>query len=139
VETSAKCTTHQLIMKTLSFVIPVYNSESSLNELCSSITSVMRSLDFEHEILLIDDCSTDGSWETIKKLSIQHKKIKGLKLSRNFGQHNAITAGIDKTEGDWVVFMDSDLQDDPNELPKFIKYTENDSNIIIGKRMTSGN
>lgn len=122
------------MIKLLSVIIPVYNSSESLFELCTTIKEVLQSLNIRNEIILIDDCSKDNSWMKIKALASTDSEIKGLKLSKNFGQHNAITAGIDYANGDWAVFMDCDLQDNPNELPKFIVHTVNDSNIIIGTR-----
>ena len=121
------------MIKLLSVIIPVYNSSDSLDELCATISEVLESQNIRKEIILIDDCSKDSSWTKIKYLASSNSEIKGLKLSKNFGQHNAITAGIDHANGDWAVFMDCDLQDNPKELPKFLVHANNQSNIIIGK------
>jgi polyisoprenyl-phosphate glycosyltransferase len=122
------------MIKLLSVIIPVYNSSDSLDELCETISEVLKHQNIRKEIILIDDCSVDNSWIKIRDLASVDSEIKGLKLSKNFGQHNAITAGIDYANGDWAVFMDCDLQDNPNELTKFIPHTSNSSNIIVGKR-----
>ena len=122
------------MIKLLSVIIPVYNSSDSLDELCTTISEVLKSQNIRKEIILIDDCSKDNSWIKIIELASIDSEIKGLKLSKNFGQHNAITAGIDYARGDWAVFMDCDLQDNPKELSKFLVHTNDHSNIIIGKR-----
>lgn len=102
----------------LSIVIPVYRSLESVVPLYEQITAAARALeDFsDHEIVLVEDCGGDGSWEAIKSLADRDARVKGIKLSRNFGQHHAVTAGLDLCSGDWVVVMDCDLQDDPKGI-----------------------
>ncbi|MDF2452412.1 MAG: glycosyltransferase [Bacteroidota bacterium] len=101
----------------LSVVSPVYGAEGTIDELVKQLVEVLETLDADYEIILVDDCGPDKSWDKIKQNSIIHSRVKGIKLSRNFGQHFAITAGIDHAQGDYVIVMDCDLQDDPKYIP----------------------
>lgn len=100
----------------LSVVVPVYRAENTIIELCDRLSNTVNKLCCTYEIILVDDYSPDKSWEMIKRLSQTKEVIKGVKLSRNFGQHYAITAGLDHAKGEWVVVMDCDLQDQPEEI-----------------------
>ena len=102
----------------LSIVIPLLNEEESLNELYNWIVSVMRSNSFSYEVIFIDDGSTDGSWKVIKKISAEDPAVKGIKFNRNYGKSQALHVGFDKAEGDVIITMDADLQDNPEEIPK---------------------
>ena len=102
----------------ISVVIPLLNESQSLNELCNSICEVMSSYSFTYEIILIDDGSTDKSWEVIQTLSKNSMDIKGIKFKRNYGKSQALHAGFLKCNGDVVFTMDADLQDDPKEIPE---------------------
>lgn len=99
----------------LSVITPVYLSKDSLHPLYEKIKEIVKCLpDFtDYEIIMVEDCGGDSSWEVIEQLALKDPHVKGVTLSRNFGQHHAITAGIDLCKGDWVVVMDCDLQDDP--------------------------
>ena len=99
-----------------SVVIPVYNCKHCLVELCDKITKVMCNITDSFEIIMVDDASPDNSWILIESLANNSCNIKGILLSRNFGQHNAISAGLDCAIGDYVVIMDCDLQDNPEEI-----------------------
>lgn len=88
-----------------------------LDELVQRITKSVDSITSDYEIILVNDCSPDNSWLKIKELCKKLPRVKGVNLSRNFGQHYAITAGLSKAAGDWVVVMDCDLQDRPEEIP----------------------
>lgn len=101
----------------LSIVSPIYKGEKMLNELVSRIEKSVMSFTDDFEIILVNDQSPDNSWEKIKEICAADNHVKGVNLSRNFGQHYAITAGLSKTIGDWVVVMDCDLQDRPEEIP----------------------
>jgi glycosyltransferase involved in cell wall biosynthesis len=92
-------------IKTVSIVSPVYNAELTLKQLCLEIVDVFKGLDLFVEIILVDDGSQDGSWEVIEKIvtTDDHKSIRGIRLSRNFGQHYAIKAGIDYAKGDLLI------------------------------------
>jgi polyisoprenyl-phosphate glycosyltransferase len=118
-----------------SIIIPVYNSAKSLNELITRIHKVFLDITSNYEIILIDDCSTDSSWNIIKKLHQQDKKVKIIQLMKNFGQHNALMCGFNYAKGKYIITMDDDLQHPPEEIPKLIeaikKYSSYD--VIIGK------
>lgn len=102
----------------ISVVAPCYNDAGNIPELVIRLNKVSKELGIPFETIIVDDGSPDNAWEVIKKLSDQHKNFTGIKLSRNFGQHLAITAGIAHSTGDYVLIMDGDLQDLPEEIPK---------------------
>ena len=105
----------------ISVVIPLLNEEQSLAELYHWIAKVMRSNSFSYEIIFIDDGSTDGSWNTIAAIADKDKAVKGIKFNRNYGKSQALHAGFLKAEGDVVITMDADLQDNPDEIPELYK------------------
>ena len=100
-------------------------------ELINSIDEVMKAYSFTNEIILIDDGSTDGSWELIQNLSIDKKNIKGIKFLRNYGKSQALHAGFLKSQGDVVFTMDADLQDDPKEIPEMYNMITNDNYDLV--------
>ena len=102
----------------LSIVIPLLNEEESLKELHDWIVSVMQSNHFLYEILFIDDGSTDNSWRVITELSEVNPNVKGIRFQRNFGKSQALHAGFKAVQGDVVITMDADLQDNPEEIPE---------------------
>jgi len=118
----------------ISIVSPVYRAEKILPILVSEINLVMERIGEDYEIILVDDRSPDNSWEVMKVLSSQNPRIKSIRLSRNFGQHSAIFAGLTKTKGDWVVVMDCDMQDQPKEIAKLYKKTLEGYDIVLGQR-----
>jgi polyisoprenyl-phosphate glycosyltransferase len=101
---------------TWSFVIPVYGSPNSLGPLCERIKGICRQVSYE--IILVDDRCPKGSWQEIERLAMNDSAIVGLRLSRNFGQHAAIQAGLSRVRGEWIIVMDCDLQDRPEEVPR---------------------
>ncbi|MBA6151269.1 glycosyltransferase family 2 protein [Gelidibacter maritimus] len=105
----------------ISVVIPLLNEEESLTELYDWIAKVMLSNHFSYEIIFIDDGSTDGSWQIIKKLSEKDPNVKGIRFMRNFGKSQALHAGFEKAQGDVVITMDADLQDSPEEIPELYR------------------
>ncbi|OFX88784.1 MAG: hypothetical protein A2W99_04765 [Bacteroidetes bacterium GWF2_33_16] len=118
----------------LSIIIPVYNDYEVLDELYNRLVQVIPELCNKYEIILIDDGSKDNSWSKIKELKNKNGNIVGIKLIRNFGQHNAISAGLNNVSGDLVVLMDSDLQDKPEDISKLIDaLIQNDSSMCIAK------
>jgi polyisoprenyl-phosphate glycosyltransferase len=119
----------------LSVVIPVYRSEFALRILCERITMSLADLDGSYEIIFVDDRSPDGSWKLIAKLAKEFPTVKAVRLSRNFGQHYAITAGLDLANGDWVVVMDGDLQDRPEEIPNLLAKGEEGFDIVLAQRV----
>ena len=102
----------------ISVVIPLYNEAESLPELAAWIERVMNEQDFSYEILMIDDGSTDKSWQVIKELSEKNPCIKGVTFRRNYGKSPALYTGFSRTKGDVVITMDADLQDSPDEIPE---------------------
>ena len=101
----------------ISVVVPLFNEEESLPELCAWIDRVMQKNNFSYEVLLIDDGSKDKSWEVVEKISADNSNIKGIKFRRNYGKSAALNVGFAKAEGDVVITMDADLQDSPDEIP----------------------
>lgn len=117
-----------------SVVIPVYNSEDSLEELCSGIISVLKKTKKNIEIIFIDDFSTDDSWGKIKILKENYPEIvKGIKLRKNFGQHNATLCGFNFSNGEYIITIDDDLQTMPSEIDKLIAAQKNnDTDLTYG-------
>ena len=101
----------------ISVVVPLFNEEESLPELCAWIDRVMQKNNFSYEVLLIDDGSKDKSWEVVEKISADNSNVKGIKFRRNYGKSAALNVGFAKAEGDVVITMDADLQDSPDEIP----------------------
>ena len=118
----------------ISVVIPVYRAEKIIDELCNRLIANLSKLTDAFEILLIDDSSPDNSWGKIKENTFKDNRIKGYLLSRNFGQHHAITAGIDKVNAEWVVVMDCDLQDRPEEIAKLYKKALEGFDVVVAAR-----
>ena len=118
----------------ISIVSPVYRAEKILPILVSEINLVMERIGEDYEIILVDDRSPDNSWEVMKVLSSQNSKIKSIRLSRNFGQHSAIFAGLTRAKGDWVVVIDCDMQDQPKEIAKLYKKALEGYDIVLGQR-----
>ncbi len=105
----------------ISIVSPVYYGEVLVQPLVERIVAAMESFTSDFEIILVDDGSPDASWRAIELTAGEDKRIKGIKLSRNFGQHYALTAGLEAANGDWVVVLDCDLQDRPEEIPNLYR------------------
>lgn len=117
----------------ISIVIPLLNEEQSLAELYNWIAKVMRSNSFSHEIIFIDDGSTDNSWKTIEALSENDAAVKGIKFNRNYGKSQALHAGFLRAQGDVVITMDADLQDNPEEIPElYKKLKEGNYDLVSG-------
>jgi dolichol-phosphate mannosyltransferase/undecaprenyl-phosphate 4-deoxy-4-formamido-L-arabinose transferase len=117
----------------ISVVIPVYNSEKSLEELCHRIDCTLKKIGRDYEIILVDDGSLDNSWMVLKTLRFRNRKAKIIRLGRNFGQSNALMCGLHHASGDLIVTMDDDLQHPPEEIPKLIEAIEkSDSDVVYG-------
>ena len=110
-----------MIKPYLSIVSPVFGAEEIIDELVKQLVQVIIPITSEYEIILVEDCGPDKSWDKIVENCQLNRKIVGIKLSRNFGQHFAITAGIEKAKGDYIVVIDCDLQDDPKYIPEMYK------------------
>ncbi len=104
----------------LSIVVPVFNEQQSLSELCDRIAATAAAQCYDYEVVFVDDGSRDASWSTIVQLCQQNPAIRGVKLRRNFGKAAALSAGFERVTGDYVVTMDADLQDDPKEVPNLL-------------------
>ncbi|MDX1762204.1 MAG: glycosyltransferase family 2 protein, partial [Christiangramia sp.] len=115
----------------ISVVIPLLNEEQSLVELYNWIVKVLRSNSFSYEIIFIDDGSTDGSWKTIEALSENDNNVKGIRFNRNYGKSQALHAGFLRAEGDVVITMDADLQDNPEEIPELYDMIVNEGNDLV--------
>jgi undecaprenyl-phosphate 4-deoxy-4-formamido-L-arabinose transferase len=122
-------------MTKLSIVVPVYNEEKILEEFAGSIRAVLEEAALSFEIIFVDDGSRDRSWSIITGLCAQYGSIKGVKLSSNVGQHNAIMAGFSHVEGQFIITIDADLQDSPTVLPLIYKRLEVGFDIVGCKRM----
>ena len=118
----------------ISFVSPVYRAEKILEKLVSEIQNVMSGIQETYEIVLVDDRSPDNSWETMKDLSKKYAEVKSIRLSRNFGQHPTIMAGLSQAQGEWVVVMDCDLQDQPKEVTKLYNKALEGYDVVLAKR-----
>lgn len=118
----------------VSIVTPVYGCGRSLAELCERLSGALAAITADYEILLVNDASPDGAWEVIRELAGTDGRIRGINLSRNFGQHFAITAGLDFARGDWVVVMDCDLQHRPEEIPKLYRKAQEGYDLVVGMR-----
>jgi dolichol-phosphate mannosyltransferase len=109
-------------------------AEKILDELVSQLTGALSSITTAYEIILVNDRSPDNSWEGIQKQAARDNKVKGIQLSRNFGQHYAITAGLDHARGNWVVVMDCDLQDQPSEIVKLYNKAREGYDVVLARR-----
>ena len=118
----------------LSVVIPVYKAEHCLDELYLRLKAALESISPDFEIVLVEDCGGDNSWQVIERLASADPRVRGLQFSRNFGQHYGITAGIDHCSGDWVVVMDCDLQDQPEEIPRLYAKAQEGYDIVLARR-----
>jgi dolichol-phosphate mannosyltransferase len=120
----------------ISVVSPVYRAEKIVPNLVQRIKNALEKITSDYEIILVEDCGPDNSWAAIEKECSNNKKVKGIKLSRNFGQHYAITAGLDHCTGDWIVVMDCDLQDQPEEIEKMLDHALNNNyDYVFGQRI----
>jgi len=118
----------------ISAVIPVYNDQEVLHALIKRLKPELAQLSTRFEIILIDDGSRDASWSIIEELCSEHSEITGIKLARNFGQQGAIKAGLDHSSGEYIVILDSDLQDRPEDIEKLINSLEqNNSSMAIAQ------
>ncbi|MEL7222860.1 MAG: glycosyltransferase family 2 protein, partial [Bacteroidota bacterium] len=117
----------------ISVVVPLYNEVESLPELESWIRKVMEREDFSYEIIMIDDGSTDGSWQLIEQLSADQPTVRGIKFQRNYGKSGGLYVGFAAANGDVVITMDADLQDSPDEIPELYRMiTEEGYDLVSG-------
>jgi polyisoprenyl-phosphate glycosyltransferase len=114
----------------ISVVIPVYLAENIIDELVKQLIQVLSEVNEKYEIVLVEDGSSDNSWAKIKDRCSNDKRIKGIKLSKNFGQHYAITAGLHESKGDFVIIMDCDLQDNPRYIKDLLKKSNEGFDVV---------
>lgn len=119
----------------LSIVVPLLNEETLVTELIRRIRRSVEEVVKEYEILVIDDGSLDKTWELVQNESTEDPRVKGMKFSKNFGHHYAITAGLHEAKGDWVVVMDGDLQDRPEVIPQLIEEARKGFDIVFVSRV----
>lgn len=119
----------------ISIVSPVYLAEGILSQLVDSIFLNIKSITDNFEVILVDDGSSDGSWDKIMQSKKIHPEIVGLKLSRNFGQHAAIYAGLEHAKGEWIIVMDCDLQDDPIHFKTLYQKAIEGWDIVLARRI----
>jgi len=115
-------------------VSPVYQAAPIVPHLVAEITSTLKDLSDSFEIILVDDRSRDESWKAIKQECGKDRNVIGIRLSRNFGQHSAITAGLKQAKGEWVVVMDCDLQDMPNQIPRLYHKALEGYDVVFARR-----
>ena len=118
----------------LSVVVPVYGCPEALNELHSRLSRVLSDLTNDYEIILVNDACPKDSWSIIRDLCSRDQKVKGIELSRNFGQMRAILAGLEYAEGDWAVVMDCDLQDRPEEIIRLYEKAMSGYDAVFARR-----
>ena len=116
----------------ISVVIPVFRSEQTLAKLYQRLTEALERITADFEILLVEDCGGDRSWEVINELSRRDIRVRGIKLSRNFGQHAATICGFSRSTGDWVITLDDDLEQNPDEIPALFAKAQEGYQLVYG-------
>lgn len=119
----------------ISVVIPEYMGESMLQELLERLHLNLRKITENYEIILVNDCSPDNVWESIKKVCEKDKQVIGLNLSKNYGEHYAISAGLRYAKGEWVVVMDCDLQNRPEDIPALYSKALEGWDVVHARRV----
>lgn len=119
----------------ISVVSPVYRGEKMVSELVRRNVEALTGMGVDYEIILVNDASPDNSWQAIEAECKENPKVKGLNLSRNFGQHYAITAGLSYAQGEWIVVMDCDLQDRPEEIPNLYTKAQEEYDSVLAQRV----
>ncbi len=102
----------------ISVVVPVYKAENTIRELYKRLVASVEAISPDFEIIMVEDSGGDRSWDIITEIARTDRRVRGIALSRNYGQHHAIKAGLDASDAEWVVVMDCDLQDQPEEINK---------------------
>ena len=120
----------------VSIVSPVYKAEGVVNLLVEGIKDSLLNICDNYEIILVEDCSTDKSWDMILEECNKDSRVKGIKLSRNFGQHYAITAGLSNARGEYIIVMDCDLQDDPKEIKNLYHQIIKGYDLVVARRVS---
>jgi glycosyltransferase involved in cell wall biosynthesis len=118
----------------ISVVIPVYNEEESVALLCEKIDAALSSLDLDSEAILVDDGSSDSTWSKLRDLRTRYPRLHLIRFRRNFGQTAAMAAGLDAAQGDIIVTMDADLQNDPADIPNLLEAMTEEVDVVSGWR-----
>lgn len=118
----------------ISVVVPVYGSDEILRELYQRVVVTLERITPEFELIFVNDASPGNAWRVIREIAAEDKRIRGINLSRNFGQYPAITAGLQASRGKWVVVMDCDLQDQPEEIEKMYAKAREGFSVVVGSR-----
>lgn len=118
----------------ISVVVPVYGSDEALRELHRRVAASLAKITSAFELVFVNDASPDNAWQVIQQLASEDNRVRGLNLSRNFGQYPAITAGLHASRGEWVVVMDCDLQDQPEEIEKMYAKAREGFFAVVGSR-----
>jgi glycosyltransferase involved in cell wall biosynthesis len=122
----------------IAVVIPLYQGKAVLRELCQRLVASLSTITDDFSIILVDDRGPDNAWPLIEALGREDRRIRGLQLSRNFGQHHALTAGIDHARARWYVVMDCDLQDAPEDIPLIYQKVREGLDVVVGIRAKEG-
>jgi glycosyltransferase involved in cell wall biosynthesis len=119
-------------MRSISAIIPVYNSEATLSQVVERLLTVLSNLKADYEVILVDDCSRDSSWQLVQNLAKQHPQVRGIHMMRNFGQHNALLCGIRAASYEICVTLDDDGQNPPEEIPALVAKLEEGFDVVYG-------
>ena len=119
----------------ISLVVPVFNEEATLGEVCRRATATLEELGKPFEVIVVDDGSGDGTWAVVERLVAADPRVRAVRFKRNFGQHPAMHAGLVRARGDVVVTMDADLQNVPEDLPRLIAAVEDGADVASGRRV----
>jgi glycosyltransferase involved in cell wall biosynthesis len=122
-------------MTLINVVVPLYREESLVEELHNRVTKALKKISTSYKIILVDDGSDDLTWQKISEIAKKDKKVQGVRLSRNFGHHYALTAGLHETDADWIVVMDGDLQDRPEVIPDLWNKAQEGYDVVFVSRM----
>lgn len=131
-KTSSARATSRAASPVVSIIIPLYNEEESLRELAQKIVGVMTGMRTPYEMIFVDDGSTDGSFQVLKELHEQNRAVKAIRFRRNFGKSAALSVGFREARGKFVVTMDADLQDDPEEIPGLLQTMDDRYDLVSG-------
>ncbi|WP_088655818.1 glycosyltransferase family 2 protein [Geofilum rhodophaeum] len=119
----------------ISIVVPLYRCDKAVEELTDRISTTLGAQKLSFEIIYVNDASPSADWEAVTQIAQENTRVKGLSLSRNFGQHYAITAGLNYASGNWVVVMDGDLQDQPEDIPLLYNKAQEGFDIVLARRV----
>jgi len=123
-------------MEKVSFVVPVFNERENIEPLCQAISAAMEATPYPFEIILVNDGSSDDTWVEIERVSGDYPKLLGVDLVTNYGQSSALSAGIDQAEGELIVLMDGDMQNDPADVPMMLDTLKvKDCDVVSGERI----